>query len=164
MESAVHRTFRRADGTLGVGFIIPFADCDHASISWPDTLASQHPVPHLDRLGIQDVTDQIDQPASPEPAITMETRSIDTGTNQESSETNSGSDETSSDSGETIQDPSEPETSSDETQTDETQTVETETTQTVETQTAETEAPQTVETQAAETTTKPKRTSRRKAK
>lgn len=71
MESTKHRTYRRSDGTLGVGFVLPFADAAQACIAWPDTVPDRIYVHLLEQAGIEDVSEQM-----PQAAVTMETRKL----------------------------------------------------------------------------------------
>lgn len=55
MEQTQHRTFRRRDGVLGVGFVMMFAGVEQASIAWPDRQAERFIVDDMDRNGINEV-------------------------------------------------------------------------------------------------------------
>jgi len=71
MESK-HRTYRRTDGTLGVGYLLKFADCSQACIAWPDTVPERIYAHQFEQAGIEDVTDQM-----PQAAVTIETRKLE---------------------------------------------------------------------------------------
>ena len=55
MEQTKHRTFRRADGVLGVGFLMQFAGVLQASIAWPDRQAQRFIVDDFERYGLEEV-------------------------------------------------------------------------------------------------------------
>ena len=63
---------------IGVGFVIHFADHQCANIAWPDTVADHVPLAHLGNRGIVDITNKM-----PRPAVTMESRSIETSSGQQ---------------------------------------------------------------------------------
>jgi hypothetical protein len=52
-----------ADGVLGVGFVLPFADSPQACIAWPDTVPDRIYVSRLEQAGIEDVTELMRVPA-----------------------------------------------------------------------------------------------------
>lgn len=54
MESS-HRTYRRSDGILGVGFVIAICGTEQASIAWPDRPAERYIVEDMARNGVEEI-------------------------------------------------------------------------------------------------------------
>lgn len=50
-----HRTYRRSDGILGVGFVIAICGTQQASIAWPDRPAERYIVEDMARNGVEEI-------------------------------------------------------------------------------------------------------------
>ena len=62
MESR-HKTFRRADGVVGVGYALMFAGVQQMSVAWPDCEAKRYIANDLGRHGVEEVipVDQLEK-------------------------------------------------------------------------------------------------------
>lgn len=64
MEQSKHRTFKRSDGVIGVGYLVTYAGVLQASIAWPDRQAQRFIVGDFERNGIKELLEPWDSATS----------------------------------------------------------------------------------------------------